>query len=307
MKKLKYITVIAILTLFGTNEIKAQQDPLFSQYFWNKLIVNPAYAGSNNVMSATLIAREQWVGLDGRPRTQSFAFETPLARKAVSLGLDVTHDKLGPSESTAVNGNFVYRMKLTRKTKIAFGVKAGVDFWKADLAGIGESLDPTFMNNLSATPLPNFGAGLWWNGEQHFVGISAPRLLEQKLTDNPELASNGSIRRHYYLMGGYVFKINPILKFKPSALFRIEERGVASFDISGNVLLLDKFWGGLAYRSNESMGLNISYEVKDFFRVGYAYDFQTGRLSGYNSGSHELMLGYDFKFKKENLLSPRYF
>jgi len=307
MRNLKYITVLAIILMAGLNKVQAQQDPLFSQYFWNKLIVNPAYAGSNNVLNATLIAREQWVGIEGRPSTQSFSIQSPLRKKAISLGLDVTHDKLGPSESTSLNGNVAYRLQLTKNTKLAFGVKAGVDLWKADLAGIGEVNDPLFMNNMSTVPLPNFGAGIWWDSKNHFVGLSVPRLLEQELAENSTLANYGTFKRHYYLMGGYVFTINPALKFKPTGLFRIEGSGVASYDFTANILFIEKLWAGLAFRSSESLGFNASYLVSDLFRVGYAYDFQTGGLSGYNSGSHELMISYDFKRLKQSVLSPRYF
>lgn len=307
MKMNKYFTLSIILVLLSISSVQAQQDPLYSQYFWNKLIVNPAYAGSNGTMNATLIAREQWVGLDGRPSTQSFTFQSPLKNEAISLGLDVTHDKLGPSESTALNANVSYRLKLTETSKIAFGVKAGLDLWKAELAGIGDINDPLFMSDISTTPLPNFGAGVWWHSQKHFVGLSTPRLLEQELDESSNMANNGDLRRHYYLMAGYVFDVNPIIKFKPTGLFRVEEKGVNSFDITANFLFVDKLWVGAAFRDSESMGINASYNIQDFIRVGYAYDFQTGGLSGYNSGSHEIMLSYDFNFKKENLLSPRYF
>jgi len=293
--------------MLSMNTSFGQQDPLFSQYFWNKLIVNPAYAGSNQVMNATLLAREQWVGLDGRPSTQSFSFQTPLGNEAIALGLDVVHDKLGPSESTSVNANVAYRFKLTETSKLALGLKAGLDLWKAELAGIGDINDPLFMSDISNAPLPNFGIGAWWHSQKHFVGISTPRILEQELDEASNNTDNGDIRRHFYLMGGYVFEINPVIKLKPAALFRVEENGVNSFDITANVLFFDKFWVGAAFRDSESMGINASYLVQDFFRVGYAYDFQTGGLSGYNSGSHEIMLSYDFNFNKQNLMSPRYF
>lgn len=303
----KYIILTISLVLLSISSVQAQQDPLYSQYFWNKLIVNPAYAGSNGLMNATVIAREQWLGVEGRPSTQSFTFQSPLKNDAISLGMDVTHDKLGPSESTALNANVAYRFKVTETSKLAFGVKAGLDLWKADLAGIGDGTDPLFMSDLTTTPLPNFGAGVWWQGQKHFVGLSTPRLLHQELDNSANNTIHGDIRRHYYLMGGYVVDINPVLKFKPTALFRLEEKGVNSFDISANLLFMDKIWVGAAFRDSESMGINASYNVQDFFRVGYAYDFQTGGLSGYNSGSHEIMLSYDFNFSKQNLLSPRYF
>lgn len=307
MKTLINIVALTVLSSLTLGKVYAQQDPLYSQYFWNKLIVNPAYAGSNETMNATLIAREQWIGIDGRPSTQSFTFQTPLKNEAISLGMDVTHDKLGPSETTTVNGDFAYRFKLTETSKLAFGVKAGLDLWKADLEGIGQEGDPLFMSNITTTPLPNFGAGIWWHSQKHFVGLSTPRLLEKELDKSGNTTEQGEIRRHYYLMAGYVFELNPIIKFKPTGLFRMEEGGVNSFDIGANFMFVDRLWVGAAYRDSESAGINASYSIQDFFRIGYAYDFQIGGLSGYNSGSHEIMMSYDFSFKKHNLMTPRYF
>ena len=307
MKTMKYITTALAILLISFSDINAQQDPLFSQYFWNKLIVNPAYAGSNNVMNATIIAREQWIGIEGRPSTQSFTFQTPLKNEAISLGLDIVRDQLGPSTNTTVAGDVAYRFQVTETSKLAFGVKAALDLWKAEIGGIGVEGDPLFQSDVATTPLPNFGAGAWWHSDRHFVGISTPRILNQELGESDPNVEQGAVVRHYYAMAGYVFDLNPVIKFKPAGLFRFEEGGVNSFDVTANFLFFDKFWLGAAYRDSESAGVNASYLIQDFFRIGYAYDFQTGGLRYFNSGSHEIMLSYDFNFKKENLISPRYF
>ena len=166
--------------------------------------------------------------------------------------------------------------------------------------------DPLFLTDISTLPIPNFGAGLWLHSKEFFAGISVSKILENERDDPNRDPLHGSIRRHYFLMAGYVLEINPALVFKPTALFRMEEHGLNSIDVSASFLMDKRIWGGISFRSNESLGINFSYIIDDSYRFGYAYDMQIGGLSSVNSGSHEIMLGMDIK-KRNKFMSPRYF
>ena len=305
MKK-SIIIIIAILS-FGISESFGQQDVQFTQYFWNKLLMNSGYAGSHDVASFTLIHRDQWTGIvdNGRPVSSSFSFHTPLPNEKMAVGISVVRDVLGPSESTNLAADFAYRLKLGDHSRLAFGVKAGIDMFQAELMGlVGTSADPSFASNMGGNTLPNFGASAYYWSNEAFLGLSAPRLLENDFADGT--AIQGLEKRHYYIMGGYVFDISPIVKFKPTFLGKIESNSPASIDATANFLFHEKLWVGAAYRSEDSWDANISYLFTDALRAGFAWDFTLSELKQVNNGSWEIMLGYDLNFDKEKIMSPRY-
>ncbi len=307
MKKIS--TILIAIICFGCTDSIAQQDVQFTQYFWNKLLINSGYAGSHDNASITLIHRDQWMGIvdDGRPVSQAFTFHTPLRNDKIGVGLSVIRDNLGPTESTNIAGDFAYRIKVDDKSRLAFGVKASVDLFKANLLGlVGTAGDPAFASDFGGRTLPNFGASLYYWSDNVFAGFSAPRLLENDLAESNNTIQ-GLEKRHYYAMAGYVFDISPLLKFKPTFLAKIESNSPTSFDVTGNFLIKEKLWLGAAYRSEDSFDANVSYLFSSAFRAGFAWDFTTSELQNVNDGSWEIMLGYDLNFNKEKLMSPRYF
>lgn len=309
LNKMKKLTAILIAILsFGISESYGQQDVQFTQYFWNKLILNSGYAGSHDVASFTLIHRDQWMGIvdKGRPVSSAFSFHMPLKNTKMAVGFTAIKDDLGPTGSTNLAADFAYRFQLGDDSRLAFGIKAGIDMFKAELMGlVGTSSDPSFASNMGGQTLPNFGASAYYWSEDAFLGLSAPRLLENKFADGTAL--QGLEKRHYYIMGGYVFDISPMMKFKPTFLGKIESNSPASIDASANFLFNEKLWVGAAYRSEDSWDANISYLFTDALRAGFAWDFTLSELKQVNDGSWEIMLGYDLNFDKEKVMSPRYF
>ena len=306
MKNLKTILIATIC--FVSMDTIAQQELHFTQYFWNKLMINSAYAGSHDHASFTLIHRDQWMGIvdEGRPISQAFSFHTPLRNEKLGVGFGVIRDDLGPTEATNLAADFAYRLKLADGSRLAFGLKASVDFFDASLLGlVGTDGDPAFAQNVGGNTLPNFGASAYYWSEDAFLGISAPRLLENELADNTSL--QGLETRHYYVMGGYVFDISPLLKFKPTFLAKIESTSPTSFDATANFLFYEKLWLGAAYRSEDSFDANVSYLFNNSFRAGFAWDFTVSELRHVNNGSWEIMFGYDLSFSKSKIMSPRYF
>ncbi|MEI7594700.1 MAG: type IX secretion system membrane protein PorP/SprF [Bacteroidota bacterium] len=307
MRKIKLI-IIAIFLLTGTIGTYAQQDPMFTQYMFNTLSVNPAYAGSRGVLNITGMSRNQWIGMEGAPRTQTFFAHTPFRSENVGLGLSVVNDRIGPTNQTMVYGDYSYTIKITEKSKLAFGLKAGFSILKGNLLSVGTDQpdDQAFAANISYKPLPNFGFGMYYHSERWYMGLSTPKIIENKTESSVEY-SKLSEKRHYFFIGGFVTDINQDIKFKPSVLTKVTMGAPVSIDLNANFLFKEKLWVGAGYRIGDSFSATMLIQVSSQLRVGYSYDYTTSKLSNYNFGSHEIMLSYDFKYKKDKILSPRYF
>jgi len=286
----------------------AQQDPLYSQYMFNTLAFNPAYAGSGDVFTVMALSRHQWVGFEGAPATQTILAHSPLRSQNLALGLSVINDKLGPTRQTGVFADFAYRIRTGESSRLAFGLKGGFNSFRADLAGLS-TVDPDQANvDIQGKMLPNFGFGLFWHTPLAYVGVSAPKLLENETVEATNgLLTTGGEERHYFVMGGYVMDLGRDLKFKPSFMARLVAGAPLSLDVNANFLLRERIWFGAMYRLGNSFGLLGQYQVNDQLRIGYAFDLATTKLGAYNAGTHEIMLSYDLRFIKGRTISPRYF
>lgn len=286
----------------------AQQDPLFSQYMFNTLAFNPGYAGSADVFTIMALSRHQWVGFDGAPSTQTLTAHTPLRDQNMALGMSLLNDKVGPTRQTSAYADYAYRIRTGVDTRLAFGLKGGVNLYQADLAAL-TSVDPDLANvNIRGKALPNFGFGLFWHSSRYYIGLSVPKLLENDIaTATTAGMVTVSEARHYFLMGGYVMDLSGDLKFKPSFMLRAVPGSPLSVDLNANFLLRDRIWFGALYRVGNAFGLLGQYQVNDQLRVGYAFDLTTTRIGAYNAGTHEIMLSYDLRFIKGRTVSPRYF
>lgn len=290
-------------------QTRAQQDPQFSQYMFNILSINPAYAGSADRLSAVGIHRSQWVKFDGAPITQTVTVHSPLRKESISIGGTVINDKHGPVSQTSIFADISYRIFMP-KSKLAFGLKSGLNLYSANLLDLNPFLDgdQAFASNISAKPLPNFGFGAMWYSKKWYVGLSAPRLLQNTLinADLPNFTNNKE-RSHFFLVAGYVWDINYYIKFKPTILLKAVNGAPPGADVTANFMFFDKFWIGAMYRWNDAVGALVQYEINNKLKFGYAYDYVTSDLGRYTSGSHELMIGYDFGKGATGDVSPRYF
>lgn len=298
--------------LFAPATVRAQQDPLFALYMWNTLAVDPAYAGSADVLSVTALARQQWVGLDGAPRTQTLTAHAPLPLESLGVGFSAVHDRTGPVDATQVFGDVAYRLRVSANARLAFGLKAGVEVMQVRLASLMnvEPDDPLFQQDVRSRALPNFGFGLYYWTERGFIGLSAPKLIER---DRLQVDGTGrpvtGVRqaRHYFLMAGYVFDLGENVKFHPWTVVRAVEHAPLAVDITASFLLREKLWLGASYRHPRTAAGFVAYQITPRFKVGYAYESTWGALRSRQSGTHEVMLNYDLPRKKEKTLSPRYF
>jgi type IX secretion system PorP/SprF family membrane protein len=286
----------------------AQQDPMYNQYMFNTLAFNPAYAGSADVFTVMALSRHQWVGFEGAPTTQTLLAHTPLKAQNLAVGFTAITDKIGPSRQTSVYGDFAYRIRTSEETQLSFGLKAGLNMLQADIASLSTvEVDPANVN-IQGQLLPNFGFGLFWHSETYYLGLSAPKLLENDIgVASTAVLATASERRHYFLIGGYVFDIDRDLKFKPSFMLRTVAGAPLSLDLNANFLLYERIWFGALYRVGNAFGLMGQYQINDQFRAGYAFDLTTTRIGAYNAGTHEIMLSYDLRFIQGRTISPRYF
>lgn len=292
--------------LAGTG--RAQQDPLYSQYMFNTLAFNPAYAGSADVFTIMALSRHQWVGFEGAPSTQTLTFHSPLPGQSLGLGFSAMNDRVGPVRQTGAFVDFAYRIRTGADTRLAFGLKGGANLFQADLASLPTVLPDPSLTNIQSTILPNFGFGLFWHSSRYYVGLSAPKLLENEISSTDgTVMTTSSEARHYFLIGGYVLDLGPDMKFKPSFMVRAVEGAPLSADINANFLLRERIWFGAMYRLGNAFGVMGQYQIDDQLRVGYAFDMTTTRIGAYNAGTHELMIGYDLRFVKGRTISPRYF
>jgi type IX secretion system PorP/SprF family membrane protein len=308
MKRAVHILLALITGVLAPGLLRAQQDPLYSQYMFNTLAFNPAYAGSANVFTTMLLSRHQWVGFEGAPTTQTLSAHSPLPLEAMAMGGNIIHDRTGPATQTGAFVDLAYRIRTGADTKLSFGLKGGANVYQADVASL-LTVDPDpASKSISGRLMPNFGFGLYWHGPRYYVGLSAPKLLANDLAD----ATSGTVvvsreARHYFLMGGYVMDLGEDLKFKPSFMMRAVEGAPLSMDLNANFLLRERIWLGVMYRLGTAFGVMAQFQLTDQFRAGYAFDATTTRIGAYNAGTHELMIGFDLNFSKGRTISPRYF
>lgn len=307
MKNFKLYILFVLLCLNAITS-NAQQDPMFTQYMFNTLAVNPGYAGSRGALNVTGLYRNQWVGIDGAPTTQTFFAHTPFLSKNMAVGISVVNDKIGPINQTMMYGDYSYTIKVTESSKLAFGLKAGVNIIRGNLSSIDltEQNDQSFATNIDYKPLPNFGFGMYYHSDRWYLGLSTPKLLENKIESTVDYTKL-SEKRHYFLIAGYVVDVSENIKFKPTALTKVTIGAPVSIDLTATFLFKEKLWLGVGHRINDSFSALMELQLNDQLRVGYAYDYTISKLSHYNFGTHEIMLSYDFIYRKDKILSPRYF
>lgn len=284
---------------------------MFTQYMFNTLAINPAYAGSRNVVSATALMRSQWTGIEGAPKTGTFTIDAPVMDKRFGVGLQVLTDKLGVTQTNAAALSLAYRIRLD-KGSLSFGLQGDVSQYRADLTSVdlntGSPYDPAFANNVRRT-LFNFGTGAYYNSDRFFVGLSAQDLVPNRLSEPNENGDRlaGKQALHVFLSSGYVFPVSEDLNLKPSFLIKYVHGAPIEGDINGTLWIKDVIGIGAQYRTSADIAGLLEIQATPQIRIGYSYDRSVTKLQGFNSGSHEIMLRYEFGFERGKIISPRYF
>lgn len=307
---MKRLIIIIVMVFAGLEFVNAQQLPQFTQYMYNTISVNPAYAGSRQALSIVGLNRNQWAGFDGGPQTQTLSIHSPLRNEKIGLGLSLINDKTGFENFTYVYGDFSYTIDVNAETKLSFGLKGGMTYYKLsdELYNASEVNQDRYFDERLDRWNANIGTGILFHTNKWYFGISAPKLINHDRNNNTQYAALEAV--HYYTLGGYVFDVSDNLKFKPSFMVKHTKGAPLSTDLTANFLFNEKFWIGGSYRfsgQQKDIGALVDFQVNDQFRVGYTYEIPTGEIRPYTSGSHEILLMYEFRFMKKAQKSPRYF
>ncbi len=308
--KIALLVVLLGILFLKPEQSKAQQDPMFTQYMNNILSVNPAYAGSKDLLSMQVMSRNQWVAWEGAPVTQTFSIHSPITKYHMGLGLSVLKDEIGPISQTGAYIDYSYSIDFDQGKYLSFGLKGGVNFYDASLADLStaDPNDPIFVNDVNRKFLPNFGIGMFYYSQRFFMGLSVPKLLQNVINEHDfssEFINKEKI--HYFFMTGYVFDVNRILKFKPYVLVKYVKNAPVSVDLTAQLLFYNKLWVGAMYRVGDAVGAIMQVQLTNQLRVGYSYDVSANELSTFNNGTHEILIGWDFNFGRGKVRSPRYF
>jgi type IX secretion system PorP/SprF family membrane protein len=298
--------LVMLISLFAAFAAQAQQDAQFTQYMYNTININPAYAGSRDVLSIFGLHRTQWVGLDGAPVTNAFSVNSPIG-KNVGLGVSFLNDKIGPVDENSISVDFSYTVKTSEKFKLSFGVKGTANLFNLDPSKLNPEmpLDPSlvaFENEFS----PNIGAGIYWHSDRTYLGLSVPNFIETKQYDDNEVAINQE-RLNFYFIAGHVFDLSPSVKLKPALLTKAVAGAPLQMDLSANFLFNERFTIGGAYRWDAAASAMAGFQITDGLFIGYAYDMETTELRNYNSGSHEIFLRFELFSSQNRIVSPRFF
>lgn len=285
----------------------AQQDSQYTQYMYNTITVNPAYAGSRGMLSIFGLHRSQWIGLEGAPRTNAFSVNTPLNGNHLGLGVSIVNDKIGPTVENTFSADLSYTVPTSETFKLSFGIKGTANLFNIDMdkLDIKDQGDKQFQN-LDGKFSPNIGAGIYLHSDKAYVGLSVPNFIESDRYDDDQVAIFKE-KINYYFIAGYVFDINPSIQFKPALLTKLVQGAPLQVDVSGNFMFNEKFVLGLGYRWSASVSAMAGFQVSEGLYVGYAYDHETTRLQKYNSGSHEIFLRFELFNSYSRITSPRFF
>ncbi|UXP31861.1 type IX secretion system membrane protein PorP/SprF [Reichenbachiella agarivorans] len=306
MKRYRVLLLIVVTCMSLT--VAAQQRPVFSTYPYNGLSINPAYAGSLNLFSATFTNRNQWVNIDGAPIYQSLTAHTTFKENQIGTGINLVRDQVGVHEQYSVYGSFAYKIRMS-KGILSMGLQGGFDQRTSNFQEL-DWFDPSDPLSVYSKEFnPNFGVGLYYANRDFFIGGSIPYILTPQIKYNAEVPTTGKSSRYYYVNGGFVKDLNRNLKINPSVLLRFQDNVPFAFDVNVNLIINEIVYAGVSYRHQDSFSLMTQLVLNENFRIGYAYDIPTSDLNGYTAGSHEILLNYRIRLKtsKKDGLCPVYF
>lgn len=316
MRKRSFLIQLFFLTAV-VQGLLAQQDAQYTQYMFNTMSVNPAYAGSRGQLSIAALYRSQWIGLDGAPKTQTLNLHSPIRNSRLGYGVSIVNDNIGDGvvQQTYFDGVLSYTIDVSLDAKLSFGLKAGGNLLNLDFNGLRNfDLEPTATDNIENRFSPNFGVGIYYHTDRFYAGLSAPNLLETKHFDNSAGDANSvdflsQERINFYMITGYVFDLNPNFKFKPALLTKVVGGAPLQIDLSANFLYNEKFSFGAAYRWDAAVSALVGFQISEQLMLGLAYDRETTALGGtqFNDGSFEVFLRFELLKSYQRFVSPRFF
>lgn len=288
-------TLLSIfLIAFAFITVSAQQQSQYTQYMYNQMAYNPAYAGSQESTIVFGHYRTQWVGLDGAPKTGSFSINSPISEMGHGLGISIINDEIGPTTTTGFDVNLSYALEMENSDMFYFGIKGGGTNLEVNYTVLKLLHPDSELTGVLSQFSPTIGAGVYYQSDQWYAGLAIPNFLQTKFFDDVK-QSLASTRMHYYLHGGYIFDINENLLFKPAGVLKAVSGAPLSFDLSANFLINETFTIGAAYRVSSALSGLVAFKISESATIGYSYDYETTSLSNYSRGSHEFFLKFNLK------------
>tara|TARA_R110000796_G_scaffold75938_1_gene170016 strand:+ start:1172 stop:2122 length:951 start_codon:yes stop_codon:yes gene_type:complete len=316
MNKSIFLVPVVFVFFFMQNTY-AQQDAQYTQYMYNTMSVNPAYAGSRGQLSIAALYRSQWVGLDGAPTSQTLNLHSPIQNSRLGYGISIVNDEIGNGtvQETYIDAVISYTIDVSQTAKLSFGLKGGGNFLNLDFNELRNfDAEPVSGDNIENKFSPNFGVGAYYHTDKFYLGLSAPNLLQTDHFDNSARDSNSIAflskeRINFYAITGYVFDLSNDFKFKPAVLTKVVGGAPLQVDLSANFMYNDKFTFGVAYRWDSAVSGLVGFQISDQFMLGLAYDKETTALGStrFNDGSFEVFLRFELVRSFQRLVSPRFF
>ncbi len=304
--------ICLFLLLASSIAASAQQYPVFTQYYFNELVINPAYAGNHIQLSATAMYRNQWVNFPGAPRTFSFTTHTALLRNKVGVGLMVNHDEIGSYKNDHIYGSYSYMLRFPHAT-LAMGLQAGVNVVGANFSRLDlQNPDDLSFAGFNSVK-PNFGAGVLYNKKNFFVGFSVPFIINSALTSGSfeNIANEIRQKRFYFLRGGTILPLHrsKTVQINPSILVRSQEGQPLSMDLNMALIFYEVFSVGTSWRSGDAFITFIDLKLSEQFHFAYSYDMTSSALNRFSNGSHEFMINYRTRIRgiHQNVECPSYY
>ncbi|MGF1637598.1 MAG: type IX secretion system membrane protein PorP/SprF, partial [Cyclobacteriaceae bacterium] len=290
---------------------QAQQDGQYTQYMFNGLVINPAFAGSHDALNASILYKNQWVGIEGAPNTATVSAHAPIKNDKVGLGLLIMSDNIGIHQRSSLAAMYAYKVKLGKDRVLSMGLQAGFNRYKADYTIVSSEVedpnDPYIDAGVFQEAFPEFGAGFYYQAPKFFVGVSAPRLNQSKrIIDNTGMRSM-LFNNHFFITSGYLIDLSSDWQLQPGFLIRVSEGTPVSYDLNTNVILRNVLWLGCSYRSLNSMNFLTQMQLTSQMRMGYAFDMPVAGAGDLRTSSHEIMISYMFRFSYHKVVSTRYF
>ena len=311
---MKYYSLL-LIGILSVNMCFSQQDPQYTQYMYNTQIINPGYIGSKTTLGFGLLYRTQWSGFEGAPNTGTITFNLPLGiLKRNAIGFSAINDEIGPSNETNLTIDYAYSLLLSGNSRLSFGIKAGISILDVDYTklNIYDQNDWQFANNIDKKVQPQIGAGIYYNTDKIYVGLSVPNFFNSKHYNSDSINNDNEDaiaieRLHYFLIAGYVFDISDNVKFKPATMFKWVNGSPLQADVSANFLINNKFTLGASYRWDAALSALAGFHISNQVFLGMGYDFQTTDIEDHSNGSYEFFLRFDVFNNPERILTPRFF
>ncbi len=308
---MKKIYIIASIFLLSIAKLNAQTESMYSQYMFNMLSVNPAYAGNREATNLNFFQRRQWAGMQGAPQTTSVSIDGSYSANKIGWGFQMYDDRLGVEKASGAKMVLSTHLQVSQRGTLSAGLNIGLMNYRVDLLSVQGRYtpsDPAFYANLNKW-LPDVGLGIFYNTNNFYAGISIPNVLRSKVAAFDVM--NSGIQKvnstHLYFTTGFVVNVNDDVKVKPSTMLKAVSGAPLQADFNTNVWLKDVIGIGASYRTGDAVIGILELQANESLKVGYAYDVTISPLKYYNNGTHEILLRYEFSNNKSKIKSTRYF